>query len=97
MKAIGAKNTAILTIFLVESGLLGLLGGLIGLLSGMALAKSVEVIGTLVLGTNLLKALFPWWLVVGSLAFAFILGVLSGILPARQASKQQAVDSLRYE
>ncbi len=97
MKAIGATNSAILTIFLVESGLLGLLGGLIGLLSGMALAKSVEIIGKAVLNTTLLKAIFPWWLVVGSLAFAFILGVLSGILPARQASKQPAVDSLRYD
>ena len=97
MKAIGATNAAILTIFIVESGLLGLLGGIIGLLTGMALAKTVEFVGTAVLGTNLLKAIFPWWLVVGSLLFAFILGVGCGVLPARQASKQQAVESLRYE
>ncbi len=97
MKAIGATNTAILTIFIVESGLLGLLGGIIGLLTGMALAKTVEFVGTAVLGTNLLKAIFPWWLILGALLFAFILGVGSGVLPARQASKQQAVESLRYE
>ena len=97
MKAIGATNAAILTIFIVESGLLGLLGGIIGLLTGMALAKTVEFVGTAVLGTNLLKAIFPWWLILGALLFAFILGVGSGVLPARQASKQQAVESLRYE
>jgi putative ABC transport system permease protein len=54
-------------------------------------------VGTAVLGTNLLQAIFPWWLIVGSLLFAFVLGVLSGILPARQASKQEVVESLRYE
>lgn len=97
MKAIGATNFAIMVIFIVESGLLGLLGGIIGLFAGMGLAKTVEIIGTVVLKTELLKAIFPWWLVVGSLLFAFTLGLLSGILPARQASKQQAVDSLRYE
>jgi putative ABC transport system permease protein len=97
MKAIGATNRAIATIFVIESGLLGLLGGLIGLLSGLALAKSTEYIGKAVLDTDLLKALVPWWLVVGSLMFAFIVGVLSGVLPAYQASKQKPVDSLRYE
>ena len=97
MKAIGATNAAIIAIFIVESGLLGLFGGAIGLLSGMALAKTVEIVGTAVLGTNLLKAIFPWWLVAGALLFAFTLGVVSGILPARQASRQQAVESLRYE
>jgi putative ABC transport system permease protein len=97
MKAIGAPNWAILTIFLIESGLLGLLGGLIGLLTGMGLAKITEYVGKTVLDTELLTALFPWWLVVGALAFAFVTGVASGILPAVRASRQQAVDSLRYE
>ena len=97
MKAIGAPNGAILTIFLIESGMLGLVGGAIGLLFGAGLAKATEYLGKTVLETTLLKAIFPWWLVVGALLFAFITGVGSGILPARRASKQQAVDSLRYE
>jgi putative ABC transport system permease protein len=97
MKAIGAPNGAVLTIFLLESGILGLIGGALGAAIGLGLAKITEYIGRMVLDTMLLKAWFSWWLVIGALLFAFIIGVLSGILPARQASKQRPVDSLRYE
>ena len=97
MKAIGAKNSHIMNIFLIESGMLGLIGGSIGVLLGVGLSKIIEFIGTQFLGTPLLRAYFPWYLMVGALAFAFIVGTLSGVLPARQASKQSPVESLRYE
>jgi putative ABC transport system permease protein len=97
MKAIGATNNTIMLIFLIESGLLGLVGGLIGVLFGLGLAYLTAYIGKTVLDTLLLNAWFSWWLIIGALAFAFIVGVLSGVLPARAASKQQAVQSLRYE
>jgi putative ABC transport system permease protein len=97
MKAIGATNNTIMLIFLIESGLLGLVGGLIGVLFGLGLAYLTAYIGKTVLDTLLLNAWFSWWLVFGALAFAFIVGVCSGVLPARQASKQKPVDSLRYE
>lgn len=97
MKAIGATNKAILMLFLIESGLLGLVGGIIGLTTGLGLAKATEYVGKVFLGTDLLYALAPWWLVFGSLAFAFTVGMLSGVLPAYRASKQKPVDSLRYE
>ena len=48
-------------------------------------------------GFAMLKVYFPWYLIAGALAFAFILGCVAGSLPAYQASKQNAVDSLRYE
>jgi putative ABC transport system permease protein len=97
MKAIGAKNSHIMNIFLIESGMLGLIGGSIGIIIGIGLSKIIEFIGTQFLGTPLLRAYFPWYLIVGALAFAFIVGTLSGVLPARQASKQSPVESLRYE
>ena len=97
MKAIGARNSDILLIFLIESGLLGLVGGGIGVLFGFGLAKLTEWIGTAVLGTTFLTAWWSWELIVLALAFTFIVGVVSGLLPAYQASKQQAVESLRYE
>ena len=96
MKAIGAKNSDILTIFLLESGLLGLVGGIIGIILGMALSKLVEIIATHALGP-VLKAYFPWYLILGALLFSFIVGCLSGIMPARRASKLNPVDALRYE
>ncbi|MBU3940714.1 MAG: ABC transporter permease [Nanoarchaeota archaeon] len=98
MKSIGAKNSDIQKLFLVESGVLGMVGGIVGVLLGMGISKMVEIIARAFLGTGmLLRAYFPWYLIVGALAFSFIVGVLSGVLPARQAAKLQPVDSLRYE
>jgi len=97
MKAIGAKNSDILQIFLIESGMLGLVGGVIGVAIGIGLSKIIEYIGRVFLGTILLKAYFPAYLIVGALLFAFIIGTLSGVFPAREAAKMKPVDSLRYE
>ena len=97
MKAVGAKNSDIFKLFLIESGLLGLFGGIIGVIIGMGMAKSVEILSTMVLGKTFLKAYFSWELIVGALLFAFILGSLVGSLPAKSASELQAVDTLRDE
>ena len=97
MKAIGARNEDILAIFLIESGFLGMIGGAIGIVLGMGLAKAIEFVATAYLGTDLLRAAMPWWLIVGALLFAFLLGSISGLLPARQASKMNPVDALRTE
>jgi len=97
MKAIGARNSDIMLIFLIESGTLGLVGGAIGIVLGIGLSKLVEFIAINVWGTTLLKAYFPWYLILGALAFSFLVGSASGLLPARQASKMKPVDSLRYE
>jgi putative ABC transport system permease protein len=97
MKAVGAKNKEILQIFLIESGLLGLVGAGIGVGLGYTLSKTVEFIATSALGTNLLQAAAPWYLVFGCLVFGFLIGALSGTLPALRASKIKVVDALRYE
>ncbi|MDO8528962.1 MAG: ABC transporter permease [Nanoarchaeota archaeon] len=97
MKAVGAKNSDILQIFLFESGLLGLVGGTIGVALGIGLGKSVEFIAATALGTNLLRASISFPLIFGALTFSFLIGTLSGVLPAMQASKLKPVDALRYE
>ncbi len=97
MKAIGAKNSDILLIFLFESGLLGLIGGIIGIGIGIGLGKFTEYIALNALGTNLLQASFPGYLIIGALSFSFLIGTLSGILPAMQAAKLKPADALRYE
>lgn len=97
MKAIGARNSDIMLIFLIESGLLGLVGGIIGVIIGLLISKGIEIAGTLIIGTPLLRAWWSWWLIAGALLFSFLVGSLAGTLPARQASKQKPVDSLRYE
>lgn len=97
MKAVGAKNSDILYIFLFESGLLGLVGGAIGIGLGIGLGKTVEYISTTTLGTNLLKASISFPLIVGALMFSFLIGTLSGIFPALQAARLKPADALRYE
>ncbi len=97
MKAIGAKNSDVLLIFVIESGMLGLVGGLLGVGTGVALSKTVEFVAYLIWQTPLISANFPWWLILGALGFSFSIGTISGIWPAYQASKMQPVKALRYE
>jgi putative ABC transport system permease protein len=96
MKAIGARNRDVLLIFLFESGLLGMAGGAIGVLIGVALSKTVELGARGALG-NVLQASFPPELILGALAFSFVVGMISGVLPARQASRLPPVEALRNE
>lgn len=97
MKAVGARNSDILLIFLIESGLIGLVGGIIGVGLGFLIAKSIEIIGVRTLNTTLLQAATPAYLIIGCLAFAFLVGALSGVIPARRAALLRPVDALRYE
>jgi putative ABC transport system permease protein len=95
MKSIGAKNSAIFAIFFMESGLLGMVGGIIGLLIGMSLAYGISALGRMFLGSGLIQASIPLWLIFLALSISFLLGSLFGVLPAYQASKLNPVDSLR--
>ncbi len=97
MKAIGATNRDILLLFLIESGVLGLAGGLVGALLGIGLSKGVQFIAGQYLGTTLLKAAVSPQLIIGVLLFSVIIGTISGILPAIQASRMNPVEALRYE
>lgn len=97
MKAVGARNVDIIMIFLLESGLLGVAGGAVGVMIGFALSSAVEYGGMYAFGSTIIQASFPWQLIVGSFAFSFIVGVLSGIVPAIRASRLAPVEALRYE
>ena len=97
MKAIGAKNSDIIYIFVIEAGLLGLIGGIIGIAFGFGISKFIEFIAIKQLGTTLLRATTPFYLFIGCLAFAFFVGAISGMLPALRASKISPVEALRYE
>ncbi|MBW2992302.1 ABC transporter permease [Candidatus Woesearchaeota archaeon] len=96
MKAIGAKNSDILFVFIFESGFLGAVGGAIGVILGYLVAFTGGKIAA-AYGYPTLYPIFPWYLTVGCILFAFFIGAIAGILPAIQASKQKPVDSLRYE
>jgi putative ABC transport system permease protein len=96
MKAIGARRRTILQIFLIESGLMGAVGGAIGVVFGMIIAYGVEF-GAKVAGFSYLHVTLSPVLIIFSIAFSFIIGSTAGLLPAIRATKLQAVDALHYE
>ena len=95
MKAIGARNSDIMWIFLIEAGLLGLVGGIVGALMGLSLAFIISYAASSFLGENLFTVSISYFLLFGSIAFSFGIGVMSGVFPALQASKLKIVDALR--
>ena len=97
MKAIGARNSDILILFLIESGLLGVIGGIFGVIIGFSISKAAQYIVLNFLGSNLLVIYFYPILIIGVLLFSFFIGVLSGLSPAYRAARLKPVDALRYE
>jgi putative ABC transport system permease protein len=97
LKAVGAKRKHIVSIFLFEAGIIGLIGGVGGVVLGIALALSAEMILSGSGSMFYLEAHISLWLILFGLAFSFVVGCLSGFLPAKQAAKLEPVDALRYE
>ncbi len=95
MKSIGAKNSTVFSLFFIESGFLGIVGGIIGAILGYLVATGLSIIGRLVLGSDLISAHFTPQLIIGALLFSFILGSFFGTLPAMRAAKLNPVDALR--
>ena len=96
MKAIGATNKHIMEIFLVESAIIGMLGGLIGIIIGFGVSAVVTYYAKMS-GISMLEATVTPELAIGGLLFAVILSMIFGLLPARKASRMNPVDALRYE
>ena len=94
MKAVGATKKQILSIYLVESGILGLIGGLIGTLLGLGISE----VAFYFIRQSAGIPLYPnrsLMLVGGALAASFFLGVISGFLPARKAANLEPVEAIR--
>lgn len=95
MKAIGATDQKIRSLFLAESGILGLSGGVIGIVLGIFL--TVLIVGIATANGFTMEAVIRWQLVVGAVLFSFILGVVSGIPPSEKAMALDPVEAIRYE
>lgn len=95
MKAVGATNKDILTMFVVESGLLGLIGGVVGAFLGLGMASAASGIANAAFGGTIISVVVSYPLFFGAIGFSFLIGILSGFIPAFQASKLKPVDALR--
>ncbi|MEE8401309.1 MAG: ABC transporter permease [Candidatus Hydrothermarchaeaceae archaeon] len=95
MKATGATNRQVMNIFLVESGIFGLIGGAIGVLFGYLISKGINVVAEDYLGPNLLVTAVTSEMVIMALVFSLVVGVASGVYPAYRAVKLDPVEALR--
>ncbi len=96
MKAIGAQRKMIFTLFLLESGFLGFVGGIVGIIIGAGIAYGLAFLGSTFLGSDLIRVSLSWFIIFGALLFSFIIGSVAGLFPAVQASKLVPVEALRH-
>jgi len=96
MKAIGAKSRDVLSLFLLESSIVSLVGGVAGCLLGWGVAKGLSFIGSMAMPGMEIEAIVKPEVILGGIAVALIVGVLSGFYPARKASKMSPVEAVRY-
>ncbi len=90
MKSVGAQNSVIQKLFLVESMVLSVIGGFIGVTLGIGVAYLISVVGGI-------STVVSPELVIGSFIVALIVGAVSGYFPARQAAKLPAIVALRRD
>ncbi|MEW5896651.1 MAG: ABC transporter permease [Nanoarchaeota archaeon] len=96
LKAIGARNSDVMAIFLLNSGLVGLVGGILGAILGWLISFILPSVFPAGPGGSVNVVVSPTILAV-SLLVAVAIGMLSGVIPARRAAKLKPVDALRYE
>ncbi|WP_135611687.1 ABC transporter permease [Methanococcoides sp. AM1] len=96
MKAIGARNRDILMIFLFNSAMVGLVGGVLGILLSLVLTSMLPMLGLSIMRSSMGSTLSPDLVILG-ISIAIFVGVVSGVVPAYRASKLKPVDALRYE
>ena len=89
-RAIGAKQSDILTQFLIEAIVLSLAGGVVGLILGEIAAFFLAILGDWVFAIKLDTVLL-------ALGFSLLVGVVFGVWPARTAAKLEPIDALRFE
>ncbi len=96
MKAVGAKNAHVWTIFLIESGLMGLVGGVVGTILGLGLSSIASSLIGNFFSIDMVVVASPI-LILATLLGSFALGAFAGLWPAWRASRLPVVDALRYE
>jgi putative ABC transport system permease protein len=107
MKAVGATNRDVLSIFLGEAAGIGFVGGVGGILLGVLIGKVINILGSVYmagqstggyggLGSGL-SVVTPVWLILFAILFSTLIGLLSGLYPALRAASLVPVRALKYE
>ena len=106
MKVLGAELGAIRAMFLTESAMIGLIGGVVGVgLSFLIsyLLNNVPIVANLLASLGLsfgnggAVSIIPWWLVLLAMVFSMMVGVVFGFIPANRAVKISALEAIRHD
>lgn len=108
MKVLGCVVGNIHTMFLVEAGTIGFMGGILGLAFSYGISFAINsfaaagnsislggIVGVGVTGSNV--SIIPVWLAFGALVFATMIGLISGFYPANRAVKISALTAIKQE
>lgn len=102
MKVIGASIDDIKRLFLLESALIGLFGGILGIVVSYGISYVMNLFGGQFMGAMMGGgeaniSIIPIWLVFAAMLFSALIGVVSGYFPARRAMSLSALDAIRTE
>ena len=108
MKVLGCMIKNIRTVFLMEAGTIGFIGGVIGvgisyiisfIINSISVAGAGEDMYGMMMGGGGLggSSIIPFWLVIGAIAFATMIGLISGFYPANRAVKISALTAIKQE
>jgi putative ABC transport system permease protein len=101
LKALGASDGDVKTLFFFEAGVMGFLGGIGGVIFGWLIGRGLNLATNIYLKGRDLPSIeissVPVWLVFIAIAFAVVISLFAGLYPASRASKLNPVEALRYE
>ncbi len=101
MRAVGAKRSAVRTLFTFEASMLGFWGGVLGVAVGYGLTRIANIFVNKQLASQGVKAHniigLPIWLILTVIGIATLIGMFAGLYPASRAAKLDPVEALRYE
>jgi putative ABC transport system permease protein len=96
MKAIGAKNSDVMSIFLLEGMFISLLGGIGGVIVGIIGAQGFSIVTSQTMGA-MLQPVFTIFSIGLGIVVAVIVGMISSFYPAWKAAKMSPIEAVRYE
>ena len=99
MKVLGCDMNRIRDMFLIESGAIGFIGGLTGVILSFIISKIINILGVAAFFVDVEGDMsrIPFWLVGSAIIFAIIIGMLAGLFPALRAMKLSPLTALRND
>lgn len=97
LKVLGSDPEELLYLFLLESGVLGGMGGLFGVLISYGITEGLInhlAVKLMKLPQGTVLAVIPWWLAVAAFVFAILLGMIAGFFPARWAARLKPIKAM---